>query len=146
MSQQTPPGWYPDPSQPGMQRWWDGSAWGEQMQPDPAASMPPAYAYPGQAGGYQASAGYPQGMGAANIDPWFWQSIVATVLCCLPVGIYAIVKSTAAKSALERGDVQAAMREAGVAKKATLWAVGAGVVMQILSFVFLLGSAALMAS
>ncbi len=28
-----PPGWYPDPIEPGAQRWWDGTRWGEQMTP-----------------------------------------------------------------------------------------------------------------
>lgn len=145
MSQGTPPGWYPDPSAPGMQRWWDGSTWGEQVQPDLSASMPPAYAYPSQPGGYQASAGYPQGASMANIDPWFWQSIVATVLCCIPIGIYAIVKSVGAKKALERGDIQTAMSEASLAKKGTLWAVGIGLVINVIAAVGLLGSAALLA-
>lgn len=32
--QATPPGWYADPSgQPGAQRWWDGTQWGQQATP-----------------------------------------------------------------------------------------------------------------
>lgn len=41
MTQQTPTapaGWYPDPEQPGRQRWWDGQGWG------PVAPMPTSYA------------------------------------------------------------------------------------------------------
>jgi hypothetical protein len=29
----TPPGWYPDPAQPGTVRWWDGIQWGPAQQP-----------------------------------------------------------------------------------------------------------------
>src|SRR5829696_3716323 len=29
------PGWYPDPGRPGVQRWWDGSAWSEHSAPLP---------------------------------------------------------------------------------------------------------------
>lgn len=28
-----PAGWYPDPQQPHLVRWWDGAAWGPQTQP-----------------------------------------------------------------------------------------------------------------
>jgi len=42
-----PPGWYPDPHQPGVQRWWDGAQWTQQTSgpqgfATPAAPMPPA--------------------------------------------------------------------------------------------------------
>jgi hypothetical protein len=43
MSMSPPPGWYPDPSAPHLQRWWDGTAWTEHWQapgspvPGPAA-------------------------------------------------------------------------------------------------------------
>ena len=31
------PGWYHDPTNPGAQRWWDGSQWGDAVAPLPAA-------------------------------------------------------------------------------------------------------------
>jgi uncharacterized protein len=52
-AQQTPggggppptPGWYPDPSQPGAQRWWDGTQWTEQTQAPQQAVAGPVGAY-----------------------------------------------------------------------------------------------------
>jgi hypothetical protein len=43
-----PQGWYPDPNQPGLLRWWDGQAWTAQTQP---TSAPPAAAAPGAGNG-----------------------------------------------------------------------------------------------
>jgi hypothetical protein len=37
MSMSPPPGWYPDPSAPHLQRWWDGTAWTEHRS---AATVP----------------------------------------------------------------------------------------------------------
>lgn len=39
-----PPGWYPDPGGQPVRRWWDGTAWGDQVQPyqPPAAPAPAA--------------------------------------------------------------------------------------------------------
>ncbi|WP_121703246.1 DUF2510 domain-containing protein [Streptomyces sp. E5N298] len=48
MTQATPPGWYPDPGQkndgPATERWWDGTAWTDQVRPAgaEAAGAPPA--------------------------------------------------------------------------------------------------------
>jgi hypothetical protein len=39
-----PAGWYPDPWGSASQRWWDGSAWTENLHPQPEAS--PAAAEP----------------------------------------------------------------------------------------------------
>ena len=36
----TPAGWYPDPTQPGTQRFWDGEQWTEQRAPAPAPAAP----------------------------------------------------------------------------------------------------------
>lgn len=33
MAQQTPPGWYPDPSGSGQQRYWDGTQWTQHLNP-----------------------------------------------------------------------------------------------------------------
>ncbi len=34
-------GWYPDANQPGMERWWDGRAWGQQVRPAGAPAPAP---------------------------------------------------------------------------------------------------------
>ncbi|WP_406358169.1 DUF2510 domain-containing protein [Streptomyces sp. NBC_01635] len=64
MTQATPPGWYPDPGQtndgPATERWWDGTAWTDQVRPTGSAPAwdPPA---PGTAAGpaYPAQPAYP---------------------------------------------------------------------------------------
>lgn len=38
----TPAGWYPDPAGSGGQRWWNGSTWGDQVQPAPQPVAQPA--------------------------------------------------------------------------------------------------------
>lgn len=55
----TPPGWYPDPSNPSQQRYWDGTAWTDASAPaTPAAPGVPGA--PQQAGyGYAQAAGIP---------------------------------------------------------------------------------------
>jgi len=38
----TPAGWYPDPGGSGAARWWDGTAWGDQLQAVPQPVVQPA--------------------------------------------------------------------------------------------------------
>ena len=37
----TPAGWYPDPGGSGAARWWDGTAWGAQLQAAPQPVVQP---------------------------------------------------------------------------------------------------------
>ena len=68
MTAATPPGWYPDPSDPqsGQLRWWDGTNWTEHLQAgQPAPTVNTGYpAAGGQQAGYPqtqpATGGYPQ--------------------------------------------------------------------------------------
>ncbi|MDT9684132.1 DUF2510 domain-containing protein [Streptomyces sp. TRM76323] len=49
MNMTTPPGWYPDPAAPAVERWWDGTAWTGHTRP--AGGPPAAVAPPGRYGG-----------------------------------------------------------------------------------------------
>ncbi|MFE0173074.1 DUF2510 domain-containing protein [Streptomyces sp. NPDC059002] len=42
MSMTPPPGWYPDPHQPSVERWWDGTAWTEHRRTPEVPQMAPA--------------------------------------------------------------------------------------------------------
>lgn len=61
------PGWYPDPSGNGGQRWWDGNAWGDTAQPAYTA----------------ASLRAPEG--AKTDTPWIWLIIVLPLLTFIPL-------------------------------------------------------------
>jgi hypothetical protein len=98
----------------------------------PGGGTPPAWQNAPAAG----QGSWSQTSPAADVDPWFWQSIVATILCCLPLGIVAIVKSSQAKSAKDVGNAQLAQQRAGEARTWTLVSVGVGLVVQISWFGF----------
>jgi hypothetical protein len=66
---QTPPGWYPDPSGSGGQRYWDGSQWTEHYSSGTAPAPAPAYAAP-------VAAQQPAG----PVPSLWWGAPVATLL------------------------------------------------------------------
>ena len=94
-------GWYPDPNGSGRQRWWDGATWAD-LQPVVAT-------VPGQ-----------------PLNTWLWQSIVVTLLCCLPFGIVGIVQASGASTALKVGNYDLAVQKAGLARTWSLIGVGCG--------------------
>jgi hypothetical protein len=79
-------------------------------------------------------------------DTYLVWAILATIFCCLPFGIVAIVKSTGVNNALSRGDYAAAQEASKDAKKWCIIAaiVGvAGSLLYILMFAIIGGAAAL---
>ncbi len=129
-----PAGWYPDSNQPGTQRYWDGQRWTEHTAPLHTGGAP--------VGGGAAAAG--GAYGGERIDTWLWQSIVATLLCCLPLGVVGIVFAAQAQSAINVGNLDEARAKANTAKTMTLIAVGIGLVgilVWLLFFVVGLGGA-----
>lgn len=123
-SPQAPAGWYPDPQAPGQQRYWDGNAWTDHTAPGPGSGPrvtgggPPRVPEVQRADWQTADQERP--------STWLWQSIVATVLCCLPAGIVAIVFAAQAQGALNSGDLVLAREKAGKARTWTLVSVAVG--------------------
>jgi uncharacterized RDD family membrane protein YckC len=68
--QTTPAGWYPDPEQPGQQRYWDGASWTESRQPlaggppQPPTGFSPPPTYQSVGYGYTEGGGQLAGFGA----------------------------------------------------------------------------------
>ncbi|MDH6588497.1 hypothetical protein M2161_007603 [Streptomyces sp. SAI-133] len=99
MTQETPPGWYPDPGQtsdgPAAERWWDGKAWTEQTRPAGSAAAwgpPEQVASPGDAGQYAAYPPYPAQPPAASRRGRMGiaVAVAVVVLASIGVGVYAL--------------------------------------------------------
>lgn len=69
-----------------------------------------------------------------RIDTWLWQSIVVTVLCCLPFGIAGIVFASQANTEISNHNYVGAQEKAKQAKTFTLIGLVVGLVVYLGSF------------
>jgi len=95
-AQQFPPGWYADPDNPTVHRWWNGSAWTDARQPAPGAAQAPAApaaAYPAYPSAQTAYPAYPSAPSAAVPErrdiptdtPWIWLIVFLPLLTFVPL-------------------------------------------------------------
>ena len=105
----------------------------EYPPPPPGNYPPPPGNYPPPPGNFP-----PPGSGAPSGQPdnnLVW-GILATVLCCLPLGIVSIVKATQVSGLWAQGRYPEAQQAADDAKKFAMWGAIAGVVVIVLYLVF----------
>jgi hypothetical protein len=139
------PGGYgqPDPGQPA----YGQPAPGQQPYGQPGYTQPdagqyaqpgygqpaygqPAYGAPGYgAPAYPAAGGYPLAGKPDNNLVW---AIVTTVLCCLPLGIVAIIKANSVDKLWAAGDFAGAQAAADEAKRWSMWGLIAGIVWSLI--------------
>ena len=108
------------------------SPYGNDNNNDPYGQQQPQYGQqPPQYGQQQPYGAAPQyGAPAGGVEPdnnLVW-AILCTVLCCLPLGIVAIVKSTSVSKLWAAGDYAGAQQAADDAKKWSMWGAIIGVV------------------
>jgi hypothetical protein len=114
--------------------------------PQPGFDQPPGYGPP--PGGYGAPQGFPQppgypGTGGFGPPPpygqpipnYLWQSIVVTLLCCLPAGVVAIVYATRVQGLQQMGDIQGAL---DASQKAKTWCIVSAVAAVVILAIYLL--------
>lgn len=75
-------------------------------------------------------AGAPQ----PDIPTYLWQSIVVTVLCCLPFGIAAIIYAAKVDGLKRAGDWAGARSASDLAKKWCWWSFALGLAVNLLAF------------
>lgn len=141
----------PPPPPPGSQPGWSpppppGGQAGYPPPPPPGGHAgyppppPPGQWAPPPSGGYQGWT--PPGAGFGTPVPnYLVQSILVTVLCCLPFGIAAIVYSAQANSKAAAGDHGGAMAAARSAKTWCWAALGTGLAVSTLWLLVVLTSA-----
>lgn len=77
-------------------------------------------------------------MNPQNIPNYLWQSIVVTVLCCLPLGIPAIVFASKVNNSLMQGNQAAAKQASDNAKMWCIISLITGIVAGLAYFGFVL--------
>jgi Interferon-induced transmembrane protein len=102
---------------------------GEQPYGQPYPQQPgyppaPGYGHDAPGYGYQAPPTPPD-----NHLVW---AILSTILCCLPLGIVSIIKSTQVSSLWAQGQYDAARKSADDAKKWAIWAAVSGLAVELI--------------
>ena len=103
-------GWYQDPHNASMKRYWDGTQWTEQTQLAAAVPPPP-----------------PPSSGQAMPKKYLVESILATLFCCLPLGVAGIVFASKVESLYKAGAYAEAQEASRKAKMFSLIALGVGI-------------------
>jgi hypothetical protein len=98
--------------------------------PPPPGSYPPP-----PPGGFPPPGGGPVPGGAPPDNNLVW-AILSTILCCLPLGIVSIIKSTQVSGLWNSGQYAAAQKSADDAKKFAIWGAIIGVVINVLIVIF----------
>jgi len=73
---------------------------------------------------------------------YLWQSLVVTVFCCLPLGIFAVVFAAQVASRWRNGDYEGAMHSSKVARNIAFFSFILGLIIHItilVYFVFIVG-------
>lgn len=93
--------------------------------------------------GYNSNSSWNNQSGVNDVRPmpknWLVESILVTVLCCLPFGIAGIVSATKVESLYYAGDYEAAEQASKDAKKWTIVGFSSTFVLIILYFIFVVG-------
>lgn len=71
-------------------------------------------------------------------DNYLVWAILSTVLCCLPLGIVSIIKSSEVNSKWNRGDYTGAMESSAAAKKWAIWSAIASLVVGVIYLIFIM--------
>jgi hypothetical protein len=103
--------------------------------PAPVDSPPTLSAAPPLAAAPVTMSASPQGFapsGMAEPSTYLWQSIVVMLLCCLPLGIPALIFSTKVKPAFASGDYAAAMEASKKAKLFCILSLVIGLIVQVI--------------
>ena len=82
----------------------------------------------GGPGGYQQP---PMGYGAPRVPDYLVWAILETILCCLPLGIVAIIYANQANSAKAVGNYAEALEKANTAKNCIIWGVVGTIVLTV---------------
>ncbi len=76
----------------------------------------------------------PQPFSRSHINNHLTKAILATILCCLPLGIVAIVKAAQVNGKIEAGVFEGAMNSSNEADNWANWSIGIGLVAELMYF------------